>query len=83
MLGSISLLLLRQPCTLPSAGVLRSRTSDLVNWQSTANNLSCYSLQVKGDAFLARVFDDGEGFKRMDFRLPEVSSSAQWVKVRY
>eukprot|EP00891_Asterochloris_glomerata_P002514 jgi/Astpho2/2514/Aster-04231 len=37
-------------------------------------------LEVKGDAFLARVYDNGEDFKRMDFRLPEVSSSAQWVK---
>jgi len=33
----------------------------------------------RGDAFLARVFDDGEDFKRMDFGVEEVSSTAQWV----
>ena len=37
--------------------------------------------QVKGDAFLARVFDDGaDGFDRRDLTAAEVSSSAAWVK---
>ena len=35
---------------------------------------------VKGDAFLARVMDDGENFDRMDFKISEVSSSAKWVQ---
>ena len=29
-------------------------------------------LQVKGDAFIARIFDDENDFKRMDFTLSEV-----------
>ena len=38
-------------------------------------------LEVKGDAFLARVRDDGNDvFERLDFSLPDVSSSAAWVK---
>lgn len=37
-------------------------------------------LDVRGDAFLARVLDDGDAFERQDMRLSEVSSSAQWVK---
>ena len=37
--------------------------------------------QVHGDAFLARVFDNEDEFERLDLTLPEVSSSAPWVKV--
>jgi len=37
-------------------------------------------LQVKGDAFLARVMDSDAEFERQDFLLSEVSSSAPWVK---
>ena len=37
-------------------------------------------IDVKGDAFLARVLDDGDNFERLDFTLPEVSSEAEWVK---
>ena len=40
-------------------------------------------LQVRGDVFLARVFDSEEDFKRLDFTLGEVSSSAPWVKQAY
>ena len=36
--------------------------------------------QVKGDAFLARVFDNGDDFERLDLNLSEVTSDAQWVK---
>lgn len=36
-------------------------------------------LEVRGDAFLARVFDNEDDFKRIDFTLSEVSSSAPWV----
>ena len=39
-----------------------------------------FSPQVKGDAFLARVYDNGEDFERMDLELSEVSSGAAWVK---
>ncbi|KAL4423794.1 hypothetical protein ABPG75_001095 [Micractinium tetrahymenae] len=37
-------------------------------------------LDVKGDAFLARVMDDGDDFERLDLDLSEVSSSAAWVQ---
>ena len=38
-------------------------------------------LDVKGDAFLARVRDDGNDvFERLDLLLSDVSSSATWVK---
>lgn len=38
-------------------------------------------LDVKGDAFLARVRDDGNDiFERLDMVLSDVSSSASWVK---
>lgn len=37
-------------------------------------------LEVKGDAFIARVFDDDDDFVRMDFRLSEVSGDALWVQ---
>ncbi|KAK9810399.1 hypothetical protein WJX72_010069 [[Myrmecia] bisecta] len=40
-------------------------------------------LQVRGDAFLARVFDNEDDFKRLDFSLQEVSSSAPWVKAAH
>jgi hypothetical protein len=36
--------------------------------------------QVKGDAFLARVFDNGDDFERQDFDISEVSSDSPWVK---
>ena len=37
-------------------------------------------MQVQGDAFLARVFDNEDDFERLDFTLKEVASSAPWVK---
>lgn len=37
-------------------------------------------LQVCGDAFIARIYDDEDKFERLDFQLSEVSSSAPWVK---
>uniref|UniRef100_A0A7R9VTC5 Uncharacterized protein n=1 Tax=Chlamydomonas euryale TaxID=1486919 RepID=A0A7R9VTC5_9CHLO len=36
-------------------------------------------LEVRGDVFLARVFDNEKDFQRMDFTLSEMSSSASWV----
>lgn len=36
--------------------------------------------QVKGDAFLARVMDNGDDFERLDLSLDEVSSGAPWVQ---
>ena len=38
-------------------------------------------LQVKGDAFLARIFDNDDLFRRLDFTLQDMTSSAAWVKV--
>lgn len=37
-------------------------------------------LDVKGDAFLARVMDNGDDFERLDLELGEVSSGAAWVQ---
>ncbi|GAB4815123.1 hypothetical protein N2152v2_002169 [Parachlorella kessleri] len=37
-------------------------------------------IEVKGDAFLARVYDNGDDFERLNFDVSEVSSDAQWVK---
>ena len=42
--------------------------------------LPSLSPQVKGDAFLACVYDNGEDFERLDLELAEVSSGAAWVK---
>jgi len=36
-------------------------------------------LEVRGDAFVARFFDDDDGFDRLDFTLADLSSSAPWV----
>ena len=41
----------------------------------------CGGIQVQGDVFLARVFDNEDEFQRLDFTLREVSSGAPWVKV--
>ena len=38
-------------------------------------------VQVNGDAFIGRTFDNGDDFKRLDFKVSEVSSSAAWVQV--
>lgn len=35
---------------------------------------------MRGDAFIARVYDDEDSFRRMDFTLPELASDAPWVK---
>ncbi|KAJ0396369.1 hypothetical protein P43SY_007463 [Pythium insidiosum] len=37
-------------------------------------------IDVKGDAFLARIFDNDDDFVRMDFRLSEVSMDAEWIQ---
>ena len=39
--------------------------------------------QVQGDAFVARVFDNEDDFRRLDFTLREVSSGAPWIKVGF
>jgi tetratricopeptide (TPR) repeat protein len=38
------------------------------------------SVQVLGDAFVARAWDDQEGFERKDFRPSDLSSDEAWVK---
>jgi hypothetical protein len=48
--------------------------------QPTVHHSPCLHRQVKGDAFLARVLDDGDRFERLDFDLSEVSSAAAWVQ---
>ncbi len=34
---------------------------------------------MRGDAFIARIFDNEDDFKRLDFTLQELSSSAPWI----
>lgn len=36
-------------------------------------------VEVRGDAFVARIFDDEDEFRRLDFDISEMSSSARWV----
>ncbi|KAI9905729.1 hypothetical protein PsorP6_013871 [Peronosclerospora sorghi] len=38
-------------------------------------------VEVKGDAFIGRVYDNDDDFVRMDFRLSEVSGDAPWVQI--
>ncbi|DAZ92901.1 TPA: hypothetical protein N0F65_013063, partial [Lagenidium giganteum] len=38
-------------------------------------------IEVRGDAFIGRVFDNDDDFERMDFRLSEVNGDAEWVKL--
>mmetsp|Transcript_9973 Transcript_9973/g.29916 ORF Transcript_9973/g.29916 Transcript_9973/m.29916 type:complete len:352 (-) Transcript_9973:950-2005(-) len=52
---------------------LNLRASDIAN-------VAGKPMEVRGDAFLARVLDDGEAFDRLDLTVSEVSSSARWVK---
>jgi len=36
-------------------------------------------IEVRGDAFIARQFDNDAGFHRLDFRLSDMASDAPWV----
>lgn len=38
------------------------------------------SVQVLGDAFVARAWDDQEGYERQDFRASDLASDEAWVK---
>ena len=35
---------------------------------------------ILGDAFLAKMFDDQDGFERHDIRVSDIGSDASWVK---
>ncbi|GMH36346.1 hypothetical protein BSKO_04214 [Bryopsis sp. KO-2023] len=50
--------------------------------QRASGIASCcgHPIEVRGDAFLARIMDNEEDFDRLDFTVDEVSSSAEWVK---
>ena len=37
-------------------------------------------IEVRGDAFLARVLDNEDDFKRLDLTLQEIDSSSPWLK---
>jgi hypothetical protein len=37
-------------------------------------------LQVSGDVFIGRYFDNEEDFQRMDFTQSELSSAAPWIR---
>ena len=39
-----------------------------------------YALSVSGDCFVARVFDDENDFRRIDFTLSELDGDAAWVQ---
>lgn len=38
------------------------------------------TLQVSGDVFIGRYFDNEEDFRRMDFTQSELSSAAPWIR---
>ncbi|TYZ63192.1 hypothetical protein PybrP1_012941 [[Pythium] brassicae (nom. inval.)] len=38
-------------------------------------------IEVRGDAFIARIFDNDDDFERLDFRLSEVTMDAEWVLI--
>ena len=44
-------------------------------WKKTA----AATVQVHGDAWIARIFDNEDEFKRLEFRQSELSSSAPWI----
>ncbi|CAK4076789.1 unnamed protein product [Aphanomyces euteiches] len=53
-----------------------------VNMRASAIAQACGKmLEVRGDAFIARVFDNDDSFVRMDFKLSEINSEAEWIKI--
>uniref|UniRef100_K3WL03 MYND-type domain-containing protein n=1 Tax=Globisporangium ultimum (strain ATCC 200006 / CBS 805.95 / DAOM BR144) TaxID=431595 RepID=K3WL03_GLOUD len=52
------------------------------NMRASAIAQACGKMiEVRGDAFIARVFDNDDDFERMDFRLSEVTMDADWIKI--
>lgn len=37
-------------------------------------------VEVKGDAFVGRIFDNDDDFRRLDFTMGDLSSDAPWIK---
>ncbi|KAF0685971.1 Aste57867_22223 [Aphanomyces stellatus] len=53
-----------------------------VNMRASAIAQACGKmLEVRGDAFIARIFDNDDAFVRMDFKLSEINADAEWFKV--
>jgi hypothetical protein len=52
-----------------------------VNTRGSMIAQSCgMAVQVIGDAFIARQFDDDEGFKRFDFKMSDLNTDLPWFK---
>ncbi|ETW10080.1 hypothetical protein H310_00466 [Aphanomyces invadans] len=53
-----------------------------VNMRASAIAQACGKmLEVRGDAFIARIFDNDDAFVRLDFNLSELNADAEWLKV--
>lgn len=52
-----------------------------LNQRATSICQACgKNVRVLGDVFIGKQFDDNEGFKRLDFTLADLESSAEWMK---
>ncbi|KDO31454.1 hypothetical protein SPRG_04069 [Saprolegnia parasitica CBS 223.65] len=53
-----------------------------LNMRASAIAQACgRMLEVRGDAFIGRVFDNDDAFVRMDFKLSEINADAEWIKI--
>ncbi|OQS07603.1 hypothetical protein THRCLA_00373 [Thraustotheca clavata] len=53
-----------------------------INMRASAIAQTCGKmLEVRGDAFIGRVFDNDDAFVRMNFKLSEINGDAEWIKV--
>ncbi|OQR98495.1 hypothetical protein ACHHYP_08618 [Achlya hypogyna] len=53
-----------------------------INMRASAIAQACgRMLEVRGDAFIGRVFDNDDAFVRMDFKLSEINADAEWIKI--
>ncbi|RHZ26115.1 hypothetical protein DYB37_006081 [Aphanomyces astaci] len=53
-----------------------------VNLRASAIAQACGKmLEVRGDAFIARLFDNDDAFVRLDFTLSEINADAEWIKI--
>ena len=51
-----------------------------MNRRATAVTQQCHQpMQVLGDAFIGRFFDDDDGYARHDFTLAELDGAAEWI----
>lgn len=52
-----------------------------LNRRATSIAMECgLNVQVLGDAFIGKQFDDDNGFRRYDFTIEDLSTSLPWFK---